>query len=107
MSDTDAPEDDANNDTLVLDFDPPIKLKQASYSQMVLVEPTAKMVRQAEGRLRGGVNVESLRLYQIALIVAVSKWPQDAVEELPIRTLDKAGSFLARFTNLGQITGTT
>jgi hypothetical protein len=86
-------------------FDPPVKLRQASYSEMTLSEPSGKMVRQAEGRLRGGVNVESLRLYQIALITAISKWPQEAVEELPVSKLDEMESWLSRFTNLGRLIG--
>ena len=93
------------DETKTLTFEPPIKLRAATYDTMLLSEPTGRMVRQAEAMLRGGVNVESLRQYQLMLITLVSRWPKDAVEELPITKIDEAGSFLARFTNIGRLTG--
>ena len=91
--------------TKTIVIDPPLKFRGATYDTMVLAEPNGKMVRQAEAMLRNGGNVESLRRYQFLLISLVSKWPQDVLELLPITKLDEAGTFLSRFTRLGQPTG--
>ena len=105
MSDT-APETAAEQpDQLTIEIAPPISFRGGSYSEMSLREPSVLEVYQAEQLLRGGVNVATLRQYQMALVSKVSGWPEAAVQMLPIRKLDQAGAYVLGFTKAGQATG--
>jgi hypothetical protein len=92
-------------DQLVIEISPALSFKGGAYDQLRLHEPSVGQVRKAEGSLRNGIHAESLRVYHINLIAAVSGWPVPAVEMMPVTKMNEAANFLARFTMAGAETG--
>ena len=91
--------------TLDLTIDPPIVLNEKTYEHMHLHEPNGFQQVNAEKELATGMNVYTLRNYQIMLVALVSGWPRVAVERMPIRQIQEAFDFLAPFTQVGPATG--
>ena len=72
-------------------------LNEKTYDTMHLHEPNGFQQVNAEKELATGMNVYTLRKYQIMLVALVSGWPQVAVERMPIRQIQEAFDFLAPF----------
>ena len=94
---------DEIQDELNIDLDPPITFNGGSFDRLTLTEPVGKDVQKAESTLKSGVNVESLRAYQIMLITLVSKLPRGVIEQLPIRKLNEASRYLQSFIEAGSL----
>lgn len=90
---------------LVLEIAPPLVHKGGTYDSLTLREPKGIEVRQAEMALKAGVNVVTMRAYQIALVARVSGIPEPLIEQLPIRTLNRASRYLQSFIEGGAETG--
>jgi signal recognition particle subunit SEC65 len=101
------PSDD-NARTLTIYLDPPIDGSNGrTYTELLLEEPTAKMVERAEAELGGNMSVHALRKYQIALVSQGSKTPRDVVEKMRISQVKEAADFLGLFIAGGpETTGT-
>ena len=94
-------------DTLTVELKTPIELKGQRHTELVLREPRAIDVRQAESHLRASVNVETLRKYQIALIAKVAGVPEPVVEAMAITQLNEAAAYLQGFIEAGRKDGAT
>lgn len=78
-------------------IDPPIEAGNQKYDVLRLREPLGGEVLAAEEHYRSGINMYSVRLYNITLISRVSGWPEKAVKALPVSTLELASAYLATF----------
>jgi hypothetical protein len=76
----------------------PIKFEDKEYTQLVLREPKAKEVFQADQEaFKLGTSHAAVRNHQIHLVSKVSDVPKIVVEQLPISTLVKAMAFINPF----------
>ncbi len=96
---------DALPETLVFNLKKPIEFQKGKYDQLILREPTARQMLDAEGHMRRGINPETVRLRDIHLIAAVSGWPVPVAEQLPVSVLVRGAKYLMDFTLAGQRTG--
>lgn len=92
---------------LTLDLEPPVVFGPNTYTELDLSEPKTGDVERAERELRGGLNSETLRKYQIVLVSKASGLGADVIQSLPIRKLDEASRYLQGFINPGRQTGET
>lgn len=91
---------------LVIELDPPIEVQGGmKCERLVLREPTGAEVRQAEGHLRKGVNSETVRAYQHALISKISGVPHQVIDQMPISKIAMASEYLQSFVNPSRATG--
>ena len=91
---------------LIITLDAPIARKGGGeVTELILSEPTASQVRAAEGHLRGGVNPESIRLYQLSLVTSVSKVSKEVIDQLPILKLLEAADYIQDFITPRPATG--
>jgi hypothetical protein len=74
-------------------------------TEVRLHEPSANQVRQAESRLRNGVNPEAVRLYQLDLIEKASGLNRAVVDQLPITVIVQAADYLQGFITPTRKTG--
>ena len=101
----DLPKYDLPEPELVIEFDPPLKISNLECAQLTLREPTGAEVRAAEGHLRKGVTAETVRMYQMALIKAVSGSSQQVIDLMPISKINEAAEYLQGFVTPSQTTG--
>lgn len=74
--------------------------KAVEYTEITLVEPTAGQIEQAtKAGSEMGVGIELIRL--------VAKVPRKVVEQMGVRDLTEANSFLAHFSEDSPATGET
>lgn len=76
-------------DELIITPKAPIKVGEAEFPQLILKEPTAFHLTQADP-LNG-------HAYDVMLITLVSGWPKAAVEKLGARDMLRAARYLGRF----------
>jgi len=87
-------------DELVIDLRKPVTLGSETYTQLVLREPTAGEVAQAQ-KAGGGLASD------IVLIALVSGVPKPGVERIGYRDTQRAVQYLAGFMVGGPETGGT
>ncbi len=75
------------------------------YTELVLQEPTAKMVLQAEEQLRNGATVPALRNREIHLVASAAGVPVPVIEQIKIGDLIRGMAYIAPFLNIGPETG--
>jgi Phage tail assembly chaperone proteins, E, or 41 or 14 len=83
----------------------PIKYENQEYAQLVLREPRAKEVLQADEHIKNGMNAWTLRNRQLHLVAKVAAVPFPVIEQLPISALNNAMAYIDRFLVPGQETG--
>lgn len=93
-------------DEMTIDF-PEIVIDSNRVDRIVLREPTGQQVQKAETELKGGVNVASMRMYQISLVSQCSGVPRQVIERLPISKLNEASRYAQSFIDAGPATGAT
>lgn len=103
-------EDDPFRDippTLTIPIDPPVAFEGREYGQIILREPRAGQVRQADEQVRGGVTMAAMRTREHHLVASVSGLPFPVVERLPVSRVTLAMEYLNRFLAVGRQTGGT
>lgn len=88
--------------SLTIPLSPEITFGQQTFAELILREPTADQVRQAEEQLRTGPHMPSnQRQYQMHLISKVADVPYPVVQKMPIARLNVAMAFLNLFLSVG------
>ncbi len=103
----DQPQYDLPDPQLVIILDTPIAHGGGTVTELTLQEPLAAQVRAAESHLRNGVNAQTLRDYQLALVTSVSGVARQAIDKLPVSKLLEAADYLQGFISPPLKTGTT
>lgn len=83
----------------------PIKFEGHEVLCLVLREPRAKEVLQADEQLRHGVTPGALRNREIHLVAKCSGQPVPVIEQINISALNAAMAYINPFLNSGQETG--
>lgn len=89
--------------SLTIPLEPPIEIPGiGKYDQLVVREPTADEVRQAEEQLRAGEHLpHARRLYQIHLVAKCSGAPVPIVQKLGVAKLQIAYGYVSLFLGAG------
>ena len=82
-----------------------ITFGKQTYTDLDIREPLGSEVRNARMLMREPGNLFESRRALMHLVTTVSGLPAPVIEALPIRTLNKAGRILGRFTMAGRATG--
>lgn len=92
--------------SLTIPLDPPIAHAGTSYTQIILQEPKADQVRQAEEQLRAGAHIPHNQTnYRMHLISKVSGVPFAVAQQMGIARLNTAMGYLNLFLAYGRGTG--
>ena len=78
-------------------LDPPVKYDGRDYRELVLREPRAGEVRQADEQVRNGATMSNLRNREHHLIAKVSGVPFPVVEQAGVSRITLAMAYLNRF----------
>lgn len=92
-------------EVMTIEVKPPVEFKGRTYAEIVVREPTAKQVRQAEQNMGSGVTMGSMRNRKIWLVSLAADIPVPAVEMMPISAVERAAAYLEGFINAGLETG--
>lgn len=88
-----------------IEIDPPVTFSGGEYKQLVLREPKAGEVRQADEQLRLGVTQHALDNRNIHLIAKVAGVPVPVVELLGVTRVKIAMAYIDPFLAYGPETG--
>ncbi len=90
---------------LVIDFDPPVSIKDGSLSRLALSEPRANRVMMAEQHLTARNGSRASRMYQRTLIALTADVAEPLLDALPISAFSQAARYLQSFVDKGLLDG--
>ena len=100
-----SPEDDLP-ETWDLELPKPLDVDGLEYTSLPLCEPSTGAQRKAQGQFRQGIGAQTMRLYQIHLVVNATGVPMKVVQRLPVSVLNTAVQYLSGFSDRGRVTST-
>ena len=84
-------------ESLLLELDPPVKVKGGECTSLTLTEPRARHVREAEKQLDDQYSEASVADYEKVLIAACSGVDEEIIKHLTARQVGRAMNFLNAF----------
>jgi hypothetical protein len=92
--------------SLTIPLDPPIEHAGGTYNQIVLQEPKADQVRQAEEQLRAGAHIPHNQTnFRMHLVSKVAGVPFAVAQQMGVARLNMAMGYLNLFLAYGRGTG--
>jgi hypothetical protein len=88
-------------DTMTITLDPPVAYKGGEIAELVLKEPTARQVRDAEREYNQDAPWAGAVSYEMKLIGLVAGLTPVALEKLPVGVCNYAATFLQEFVEAG------
>lgn len=89
-------------DRCTIPLDPPVELKGGGRcTELVLQEPRARQVKEAEQKLDSYISEASITDYEMHLVRSVSGVSDEVVKALPVVTLGRCMGFLQPFLDAG------
>lgn len=91
--------------SMTVPIEPPVTFDGKEYRELVLREPKAGEVQQADQQVRNGATMSNLRNREHHLVAKVSGVPLPVIEKLGISRITLAMEYLNRFLDGGPRTG--